>query len=74
MVFKEAQILGLPIVTTDFPSSYEFVNDENGVISIIDKIPEAILQMKKRHDQGLRLPRGMDDNDKVIEKICSLFS
>ena len=43
MVFNEARVLNVPIVTTDFGSAHEFVTDGvDGYIRPIDKISEVI--------------------------------
>lgn len=73
MVFKEAKLLGLPIITTDFPSSYEFVHDNDGIITSIDNLPESIADMIQRIERGFRLQSGSDDNQEIIDKICALF-
>lgn len=73
MVFKEAKLLGLPIITTDFPSSYEFVHDNDGIITSIDNLPESIADMIQRIERGFRLQSGSDDNQEIIDKISALF-
>ena len=51
MVFNEARILGLPIVSTDFPSAFEFVeNEENGIIAPLEKLSEGIHKMISDND------------------------
>lgn len=43
MVFNEARVLGIPVVSTDFPSSYEFIeNGRTGAISSFSEIGETI--------------------------------
>ena len=43
MIFNEAKLLGLPIVTTNFPSAFEFIcSPEEGMISALDNITETI--------------------------------
>ena len=43
MVFNEARVLNVPIVTTDFGSAHEFVTDGvDGYIRPIEKIPDVI--------------------------------
>lgn len=41
MVFNEAKLLGLPIVSTNYGSAYEFIKDHN-MISSVDKLSEII--------------------------------
>ena len=46
MIFNEARALNVPIVSTDFPTSYEFIdNGVTGVISPIETISESIIRM-----------------------------
>ena len=46
MVFLEAKAFGLPIVTTNFPTSYEFIeNGINGLVSPINSIHNEIYRI-----------------------------
>lgn len=46
MIFNEARALNVPIVCTDFSTSYEFIeNGVTGVISPIDTIAEGVVRM-----------------------------
>lgn len=46
MVFNEAKVMNLPIVSTDFGSAFEFINDRvDGVIRPIDDVATAIQQI-----------------------------
>ena len=45
-VINEAKILGTPVVSTDFPTVYEYIEDKmNGRIASIENIPHAIEEM-----------------------------
>lgn len=44
-VIAEAKILGVPIITTDFQTAYEVVNDDSGIILPIDSIQNGIIKM-----------------------------
>ena len=48
MVFNEASLLNLPIVTSDFGSAYEFVTDED-LIEPIDRIADGIYAMYSKN-------------------------
>ncbi len=74
MVFKEAQLFGLPIVTTDFPSSFEFVNNDNGDIVPLDRIDDAIIRMIKRIENGWNAPLDDNSNKIIFESISNLFT
>lgn len=73
MVFKEAQIMHLPIVSTDFPSAYEFIDDSVGIISNMNEIPDAIIAMKNRIEQGFIVNYSNKDALLILDKICNLF-
>lgn len=73
MVFKEAQLFGLPVVTTDFPSSFEFVNSDNGIVTPLGKLADAIEEMIRKIDGGYRLPPARDDSSLILEKVHGLF-
>ena len=43
MIFNEAKILNLPIISSDFPSAYEFIiPGKDGYICSIDTMPSII--------------------------------
>ncbi len=74
MVFKEAELLGTPIVTTDFPSAYELINDNNGIISPIENLAESIIFLLDKVKNGFVLRNKTDKtNINSIEKISELF-
>lgn len=46
MVFIEARLLGLPILSTDFPSAKEFINDgKDGIICKIKDVPDKLYDL-----------------------------
>ncbi len=46
----EARILGIPVVTTDFPAAFEFVNNGvDGVISPISNLEQTIYEILSNH-------------------------
>lgn len=78
MIFNEARALNVPIVSTDFPTSYEFIdNGVTGVISPIETISESIIRMMddncfyqtiKENSQKVII-----DSTTIIESIESLL-
>ena len=74
MVFKEAQIMGLPIVSTDFPSAFEFIDDTTGKIENLKEIPNAIISMRHRIEHGFTVNYNEDYNRLALDKICKLIS
>lgn len=78
MIFNEAKILNLPIVTTDFPSSFEFITHEkDGLISTIDKLGEQIERMieDKKLYSNIKINNSSFyiENDSMINKLISIF-
>ena len=48
MIFNEAKVIGLPIVTTDFPSSFEFITSSfDGLIIDFENLSQAIIRFIK---------------------------
>ena len=73
MVFKEAQLFGLPIVTTNFPSSFEFIKGENGIIAPLAEIGEAIISMVSRINRGMEVQPETLSDSVVFNMIDKLF-
>lgn len=79
MVFNEAKVLRLPILSTDFGSSYEFIEEgKNGFITSIEQIPvkleeliinkESLYNMKKAS-----LADADDSNGIILSQLRQLF-
>ena len=73
MVFKEAQVFGLPIVTTAFPSSYEFVKKGGGIITPIERIADAIVAMVNQIKSGMFYSHVDDTDDQIVKQLVELF-
>lgn len=79
MIFNEAKVLGLPIVTTDFGSSYEFVKDgEYGIISQLDSIVDVLHSLIEDPTIYNSLKNGVMrvnyDNEIILKNLHLLFS
>ena len=79
MIFNEAKILRLPIVTTDFPSSSEFVKSGfDGDISTLDNIADIIsrhIMDSDYHRQMIQnIQSNNDINDNIVAQIETLFN
>lgn len=79
MIFNEAKILGLPVVSTEFGSAYEFINDgEDGVITSLDNMPVVISKMindvefYKKIKEAIR-PECVISNKDIIKQISDLL-
>lgn len=78
MVFNEARILQVPIVSTNFSSSYEFIDDSvNGLISPLNKLHEVISKMIVDHEFYQSIKRNAShsiiSNSDIQNKIHRLF-
>lgn len=78
MVFNEAKILGLPILSTDFGSAKEFLKDGyNGYITDIDCVGNRILSLINNNERLINVRNNMKkdtySNDVIIKSINSMF-
>lgn len=78
MVFNEAKVFNLPIVTTDFPSASEFVRqNEDGIIVPMKDIADGISKMIADNGYYNRMKSGSLDIDnssaRIYDKINNLF-
>lgn len=77
MIFNEAKILNLPIISTNFGSSFEFIKEGyDGYISSIEEIHKAIASImtdKKKYDS--LSPGIMDDlrEESIINTLNSII-
>ena len=77
MVFNEAKILHVPILSADFGSAYEFIEQgKDGVISTIVEMPDRLLEMAGQNEK----PEVSSDNsfrevnDHILSQIEALFA
>lgn len=78
-VINEAKILDIPVVCTNFGSSYEFISDnENGLIVSLDKFHVALDKLMDNRNLYDCLKSNLEffhyDNEKILSSIYSLFS
>jgi len=78
MIFNEAKILQIPIVSSDFGSAKEFINNGvDGIISPIEEFPEVIYQMMsnamKYQNIKLNLAKFIYINDVIKCILINLF-
>ncbi len=78
MVFNEARVLGVPIVSTNFGSSYEFIKDGvDGFITKREDMPLVLLKVLKEKDVYNTIKKGAEDfqiNDtEVFQQIEKLL-
>lgn len=77
-VVNEAKILGTPTVSTDFPTIYEFIeNNKTGIISPLSDIPNAILRIISDEELREIIKRNISqfefDNTDLITSIESIL-
>ena len=79
MIFNEAKVLGVPIVTTDFGSSYEFIADgEYGIISQFNTITDVLQSVIQDSIVYNRMKNSVSalncDNETSLRNLRLLFS
>lgn len=77
-VIFEAKSLGVPVICTDFGTAPEIINDEEGIISPMDKMDSEIANLifDKSHKYN-KLKHALRfyhyDNNKILNQIYQLF-
>lgn len=77
-VVNEARILHIPVISADFPSATEFINNgTNGFVASLDKIPEILMQLffnKKLYETiQNNISDYVYDNSAIKSKISMLL-
>lgn len=77
-VVNEAKILSTPVVSTDFPTIYEYIEDNiNGKISSIENIPDAIIEMLDNKKLYSKIKKEINsfyfDNKSIIKQLENIF-
>jgi glycosyltransferase involved in cell wall biosynthesis len=78
MIFNEAKILHVPIVSADFGSAFEFIEDgKTGIISPLSDIPNAIMRIISDEELREKIKRNISqfefDNTEIITSIKSIL-
>lgn len=73
-VINEAKILHIPIISTDFGSAKEFINDNyNGIVVPVEQLAEAVSEVLTKDEVYGRLKKNINifkyDNEAIIDKI-----
>jgi glycosyltransferase involved in cell wall biosynthesis len=78
MVFNEAKLLHIPILSVDFGSAFEFVEQgKDGYISSIDEMPDMLLELAhnpQKLDSIKMIDSITDTNRTILRQLYSLFS
>ncbi len=76
-VIGEAKVLGVPVVSTNFGTAKEVLDDRHGVIAELEEMADAIAGLINDASVYDRLKRNLKDyrydNDKILAKVYSLF-
>lgn len=78
MVFNESRILGLPVISTDFPSAYEFIdNGKTGIVTSFSTLADGIQGIIDNASLYDSLKQGAFsfnyDNENLLSLMDSLF-
>ncbi len=78
-VVNEARVLGVPVISNNYPSIYELIkNFANGIICSVDKMPDVLIELITNQKALDRLKQGVQtecfDNYKIVKQICDLFN
>ena len=78
MIFNEAKILGTPIVSADFGSSYEFIKkDRDGVITSLEEMNNAIATLINDKEKYNMYKPYIDEDlkeESIIEKLNKILN
>lgn len=78
MIFNEAKILHIPILSANFGSAYEFIEQgKDGFISSIDLLSQKIIELANHPNELAAIKASLDvmhTNDVIIEKLLHLFT
>lgn len=77
-VVNEARALGIPVVSNNYPSIYEFIEDRvNGRICTIDTMAQILSELISDNKELNKLKKEAKsnryNNDAIIRDICNLF-
>lgn len=78
MVFNEARVLNVPIVSTDFQSAFEFISTGvDGLIAPLETIDESIILMMSDKDLYRRIMEksvcSLINNNEIVRKINQIL-
>lgn len=78
-VINEAKILGVPVVSADFPSAWELIDpDKNGVITPIERMASEIARLWEQPETFRAFRHALDgfvyDNDAITASVEKLFN
>lgn len=77
-VVNEARVLDVPVVSNNYPSITEFIQDDvNGKITPVESMENILVDLVMSPSSLNRLKEGMQkdnyDNEEIIKQICNLL-
>ena len=78
-VVNEARVLGVPVVSNNYPSIFEFITDGiNGHICSLEEMPQILIKLITHKDLLTTLKQGMKvdryNNATIVRDICNLLN
>lgn len=77
MIFNEAKILGVPVVTTNFPTAKEFISTDEGLVVPLEQMGKAIYSLctntEEYNNHRKRLKTKKYSSEDIYCKINNLF-
>lgn len=78
MIFNEAKILHVPVLSSDFGSAYEFIEQGNGgYISSLENLPQKLLELANHPDLLASMRNNQvffDSNSTILGQLTELFT
>ena len=78
MVFNEARCVGIPVISTNFPSAFEFItNEKDGLITRLDEIEGALCHLMDDKELYAKLQESsvnyQYDNDDLLKQMNKIL-
>lgn len=79
MVFNEARVLGVPIVSTNFGSAHEFINNGvDGYVCSIERIPDVLFSLYSNRENYKYIKSNSSiqyiNNNDIVNKLLSIIN
>lgn len=75
MVFNEAKILNVPILSADFGSAYEFIEEgRDGYICPVEMLPGKLIELTHNPSLSATVKHSPESNEVILEKLIHLFN
>lgn len=78
MIFNEAKILHVPVLSSDFGSAFEFIEQgKDGYISSLENLPQKLLDLANNPDMLASMRNNQvicDNNSTIIGQLTDIFT